>query len=98
MWYCYDDGSVEAEDARDAVTNRAADASTESGEAGVVNVSAGASGELPTPTRRAFRCWSRQTTAWQPGAPAAVAATATAAAARAAAAVATAGAAAAQVV
>jgi len=44
LWY-YDDGSVEAEDARDAVTNRAADASAESGEAGVVDVSAGASGE-----------------------------------------------------
>ena len=44
MWY-YNDGSVEAKDARDAVTNHAADASAESGEAGVVNVSAGASGE-----------------------------------------------------
>ena len=49
----------------------------------------------PTPTRRAFRRWSRKTTARQPGAPAAGAAAATAAAATAAAATATAGAAAA---
>ena len=44
MWY-YDDGSVEAKDTRDAVTNCAADASAESGKAGVVDVSAGASGK-----------------------------------------------------
>lgn len=37
----------------------------------------------PTPTRRTFRRWSRETAARQPGAPAAGAAVATAAAARA---------------
>ena len=48
----YNDGSVEAEDARDAVTNRAADASAESGKAGAADVSAvGAPGEEPAAPR-----------------------------------------------
>ena len=41
-------GAVEVEDARDVATNRAADASAESGEAGAADVSAvGAPGEEP---------------------------------------------------
>ena len=44
----YNDGFVEAEDARNTVTNRAADASAESGEAGAADVSAvGAPGKEP---------------------------------------------------
>ena len=87
-------GAVEVEDARDVATNRAADASAESSEAGAVDMwpqgpsadaaatdapakdgaadgAVNAPGEEPqhqamtppTPTRRAFRRWSRKTTA-----------------------------------
>ena len=47
----YDDGSVKVEDARNAATNHAADASAESSEAGAANVSPGA----PRGARRSVR-------------------------------------------